>query len=170
MVLVTCVFLLCYGIFLCWGSLFFTGRKCCNDFYYKKTLQVINSGINPKVYVFFKRDIKHEYGRLLFKASLFNSRIYSSDARKTLANVLMNILKTFLRSRGLPVQNLSVTYQFLVKGDLKNFQRPQIALAIYYGLVKYLVFDRITRFLTRISLEIMSVLICAVTYRFFRVI
>ena len=38
--------------------------------------------------------------------------------------------------------------QFLVKGDLKNFQRPQIALAIYYGLVKYLVFDRITRFLT----------------------
>ena len=38
--------------------------------------------------------------------------------------------------------------QFLVKGDLENFQRPQIALAIYYGLVKYLVFDRITRFLT----------------------
>ena len=33
----------------------------------KKTLQVINSGINPKVYAFFKRDIKHECGRLLFK-------------------------------------------------------------------------------------------------------
>lgn len=38
--------------------------------------------------------------------------------------------------------------QFLVKGDLKNFERPQIALAICYGLVKYLVFDKITRFLT----------------------
>ena len=38
--------------------------------------------------------------------------------------------------------------KFLVKGDLKNFERPQIALAICYGLVKYLVFDKITRFLT----------------------
>ena len=36
--------------------------------------------------------------------------------------------------------------QFLVKGHLENFQRPQIALVICYGLVKYLVFDKITRF------------------------
>ena len=36
--------------------------------------------------------------------------------------------------------------QFLVKGHLKNFQRLQIALVICYGLVKYLVFDKITRF------------------------
>ena len=36
--------------------------------------------------------------------------------------------------------------QFLVKGHLKNFQRLQIALVIFYGLVKYLVFDKITRF------------------------
>ena len=36
--------------------------------------------------------------------------------------------------------------QFLVKGHLKNFQRPQIALVICYGLVKYLVFDKITQF------------------------
>ena len=60
--------------------------------------------------------------------------------------------------------------QFLVKRHLKNFQRLQIALVIWYGLLKYLVFDKLTRFLTPISLEIMSVLICAVTYRLFRVI
>ena len=54
--------------------------------------------------------------------------------------------------------------------DYKKIFRLQIALAICYGLVKYLVFDKITRFLTPISLEIMSVLICAVTYRLFRVI
>ena len=36
--------------------------------------------------------------------------------------------------------------QFLVKRHLKNFQRLQIALVICYGLVKYLVFDKITRF------------------------
>ena len=36
--------------------------------------------------------------------------------------------------------------QLLVKGHLKNFQRLQIALVICYGLVKYLVFDKITRF------------------------
>ena len=56
------------------------------------------------------------------------------------------------------------------KGHLKNFQRLQIALVICYGLVKYLVFDKFTRFLRPISLESMSVLICAVTYRLFRVI
>ena len=36
--------------------------------------------------------------------------------------------------------------QFLVKGHLKIFQKLQIALVICYGLVKYLVFDKITRF------------------------
>ena len=36
--------------------------------------------------------------------------------------------------------------QFLVKGHLKNFQKLQISLVICYGLVKYLVFDKITRF------------------------
>ena len=56
------------------------------------------------------------------------------------------------------------------KAYLINFQRLQIALAICYGHVKYLVFDKFTRFLTPIWLEIMSVLLCAVTYRLFRVI
>ena len=56
------------------------------------------------------------------------------------------------------------------KAYLINFQRLQIALAICYGHVKYLVFDKFNRFLTPISLEIMSVLLCAVTYRLFSVI
>ena len=66
-VLVTCVFLLCYGIFLRCSLLFLTGHKCGNDFYCKVPLQVINSGINPIAYAFFKRDIKQECKRLLFK-------------------------------------------------------------------------------------------------------
>ena len=45
-VLVTCVFLLCYGIFLRCSLLFLAGHKCGNDFYCKITQQVINSGIN----------------------------------------------------------------------------------------------------------------------------
>ena len=59
-VLVTCVFLLCYGIFLHCSLLFLAGHKYGNDFYYKITPQVINSGINRKVYAFFKRDIQQE--------------------------------------------------------------------------------------------------------------
>ena len=59
-VLVTCVFLLCYTIFLRCSLFPLTGHKCDNDFYYIITLQVINSGINRKVYAFFKRDIKQE--------------------------------------------------------------------------------------------------------------
>ena len=70
--------------------------------------------------------------------------------------------------------------QFLVKGHLKIFQKLQIALVICYGLVKYLVFDKITRFFVVFVVvvivvvvfffEIVSVLLCAVTYRLFRVI
>ena len=45
-VLVTCVFLLCYGIFLRCSLLFLTGHKYGNDFYWKITQQVIISGIN----------------------------------------------------------------------------------------------------------------------------
>ena len=65
-VLVTCVFLLCYGIFLRCSLLFLTGHKCGNDFYCKVPLQVINSGINPIANAFFKRDVKQECKRLLF--------------------------------------------------------------------------------------------------------
>ena len=64
--LITCVFLSCYGIMMRCSLLFLTGQGC-NDLYFKIPLQVINSGINPIAYAFFKRDIKQEWRRLLFK-------------------------------------------------------------------------------------------------------
>ncbi|XP_022809891.1 trace amine-associated receptor 1-like [Stylophora pistillata] len=64
---VTCMFLLCYGILMRCSFLILTGHECGNDIYYKVPLQVVNSGINPIVYAFFKRDIKQECKRLLFK-------------------------------------------------------------------------------------------------------
>ena len=65
--LLTCVFLSCYGIMMRCSLLLVTGNNSCNDFYFKIPLQVINSGINPITYAFFKRDIKQECKRLLFK-------------------------------------------------------------------------------------------------------
>ena len=64
--LVTCVFLSCYGIYMRCSLLLLTGQSC-NDHYFKIPLQVINSGVNPIAYAFFKRDIKQEWRRLLFK-------------------------------------------------------------------------------------------------------
>ena len=72
--LVTCVFLLCHGLLIRCSALVLTGHLC-NDFRYKVPLQVINSGINPIAYAFFKRDIKRECKRLLFKGRLwFNTQ------------------------------------------------------------------------------------------------
>ena len=65
--LITFVFLSCYGIVMRCSLLILTGNLSCNDSYFKIPLQVINSGINPIVYAFFKRDIKQECKRLLFK-------------------------------------------------------------------------------------------------------
>ena len=65
--LITCVFLSCYGIMMRCTLLFLTSQSC-NDFRYKIPLQVITSGINPIAYAFFKRDIKQECKRLLFKS------------------------------------------------------------------------------------------------------
>ena len=64
--LITCVFLSCYGIMMHCSLLFLTGQSC-NDYHYKIPLEVINSGINPIAYAFFKRDIQQECKRLLFK-------------------------------------------------------------------------------------------------------
>ena len=55
--LLTCVFLSCYGIMMRCSLLLVTGNNSCTDFYFKIPLQVINSGINPIAYAFFKRDI-----------------------------------------------------------------------------------------------------------------
>ena len=80
--LITCVFLSCYGLRMCCSLLFLTGQSC-NDFHYKIPLQVINSGINPIAYAFFKRDIKQECKRLLFeKASLINNRIVPTQEKQ----------------------------------------------------------------------------------------
>ena len=64
--LITCVFLSCYGIMMRCSLLMLTDQKC-NDFRYKIPLEVINSGINPIVYAFFKRDIQQECKRFLLK-------------------------------------------------------------------------------------------------------
>ncbi|RMX47183.1 hypothetical protein pdam_00022254 [Pocillopora damicornis] len=67
--LITCVFLSCYKIYMRYSLLFLIDQSC-NDFHYKIPLQVINSGINPIAYAFFKRDIQQECKRLLFKRRL----------------------------------------------------------------------------------------------------
>ena len=73
--LITCVFLSCYGIMMRCSLLFLTGQSC-NDYHFRISLQVINSGINPIPYAFFKRDIQQECKRLLFRRrTLFNNRI-----------------------------------------------------------------------------------------------
>ena len=50
--LITCVFLSCYGI-MTRCSLLFLIVQTCDDFRYKIPLQVINSGMNPRVNVSF---------------------------------------------------------------------------------------------------------------------
>ena len=81
--LITCVFLSCYGIKMRCSLLFLTGQSC-NDFHYKIPLQVINSGINPIAYAFFKRDIQQECKRLLFeKTSLINNEMVPTQEKQS---------------------------------------------------------------------------------------
>ena len=63
--LVTCVFLSYYGIMMRCSLLDITDNSPCNDGYFKIPLRLINSGINPIAYAFFKRDIKREFKSLL---------------------------------------------------------------------------------------------------------
>ena len=65
--LITFVFLSCYLIMIRCSLLILTDNQSCNYSYFKISLRVINSGINPIAYAFFKRDIKQECKRLLFK-------------------------------------------------------------------------------------------------------
>ena len=81
--LITCVFLACYGIMMRCSVFFINDNTSCNDSYFKIPLRVINSGINPIAYVFFKRDIKQECKRLLQKASLINNRIVPTQEQQS---------------------------------------------------------------------------------------
>ena len=67
MIIVTSVFLLCYGLLLRCSISVLHDNNDCNDFYYKMPLQVVNSGINPLAYALFKRDIKAELKRVFKK-------------------------------------------------------------------------------------------------------
>ena len=67
MIIVTSVFLLCYGLLLRCSISVLHDNNDCNDFYYKMPLQVVNSGINPLAYAVFKRDIKAELKRVFKK-------------------------------------------------------------------------------------------------------
>ena len=60
-------------------------NQSCNDSYFKISLRVINSGINPIAYAFFKRDIKREFKRLLDlqKASLIKNRIVPTQEQQS---------------------------------------------------------------------------------------
>ena len=67
MIIVTSVFLLCYGLLLRCSISVLHDKNDCNDFHYKMPLQVVNSGINPLAYAVFKRDIKAELKRVFKK-------------------------------------------------------------------------------------------------------
>ena len=67
MIIVTSVFLLCYGLLLRCSISVLNDNNDCNDFHYKMPLRVVNSGINPLAYVVFKRDIKAELERVFKK-------------------------------------------------------------------------------------------------------
>ena len=81
--LITCVFLSCYGIMMRCSLLLLTGQSC-NDSYFKIPLRVINSGINPIAYAFFKRDIKREFKTLLCRRrQLINNRIVAMQEQQS---------------------------------------------------------------------------------------
>ena len=76
MALITFVFLSCYVIMMRCSLLLLTDNQSCNNSYFKIPLRVINSGINPIAYAFFKRDIKREFKTLLCRrCQLINNRI-----------------------------------------------------------------------------------------------
>jgi len=68
MAIVLGLFLFCYGLFLrCSFVYILNDHKPCSDLEYKIPIAVLNSAVNPLVYAIFKRDIKNEFKRLLFK-------------------------------------------------------------------------------------------------------
>ena len=82
--LITCVFLSCYVIMMRCSLLLLTDNQSCNDSYFKIPLRVINSGINPIAYAFFKRDIKREFKTLLCRRrQLINNRIVAMQEQQS---------------------------------------------------------------------------------------
>ena len=68
MAIVIGLFLICYGIALrCSFVFILNGDKPCFDRHYKVPILVLNSAINPLAYAIFKKDIKKEFKRLLYK-------------------------------------------------------------------------------------------------------
>ena len=67
MAIVISLFLLCYGIFLrCTFLSLVDLQTQCNDVEFKIPVLVLNSGINPLAYAFFKRDIKKEIKGIIY--------------------------------------------------------------------------------------------------------
>ena len=67
MAIVIGLFLLCYGIFLrCTFLSLVDVQTQCNDVEFKIPVLVLNSGINPLAYAFFKRDIKKEIKGMIY--------------------------------------------------------------------------------------------------------
>ena len=84
MALITFVFLSCYVIMMRCSLLLLTDNQSCNDSYFKISLRVINSGINPIAYAFFKRDIKREFKTLLCRRrQLINNRIVAMQEQQS---------------------------------------------------------------------------------------
>ena len=63
--------------------LLLTDNQSCNDSYFKISLRVINSGINPIAYAFFKRDIKREFKNASLQKASVNKQQNGSHARTT---------------------------------------------------------------------------------------
>ena len=81
---ITFIFLSCYVIMMRCSLLLLTDNQSCNDSYFKIPLRVINSGINPIAYAFFKRDIKREFKTLLCRRrQLINNRIVAMQEQQS---------------------------------------------------------------------------------------
>jgi len=70
MAIVLGLFLIKYGIALrCSFVHILDDNELCNDLHYKVPIVVLNSAINPLAYAIFKRDIKKQFKRILYKSN-----------------------------------------------------------------------------------------------------
>ena len=79
-----CVSIVLFNNDVVCSLLLLTDNQSCNDSYFKISLRVINSGINPIAYAFFKRDIKREFKTLLCRRrQLINNRIVAMQEQQS---------------------------------------------------------------------------------------